>query len=300
MKSIIQELQFEATKQNGSTTELLRKAKIVSSKLNLEEFLGWINEELNGYATADYKNIPDYRLIKGEPRGWNPYHGWISVMFNDVESQETLSKMPISQPIGQLEELYNSESDDLQVSYGAKAQQVIGEAVGFQTKFALMIGKSAVAGILDSVRNIILDWSIKLEKEGILGDGISFSKEDQKKAHEPSTIIKINKIDNFIGNVGNLADSASVNISNITQNEINKIRDLVEQVNKNIDGVNLKNEDKSRVDEEIKFIELEIAKTEPQKSIINKSFNSIKTILEGASGNIIAQGILYSIGKMLS
>jgi hypothetical protein len=298
MKSIIQELQFEATKQNSSVTELLRKAKIVSSKLNLQEFLVWIEKELNGYPDTDYKKYPSYRFLKGEPKGWNPYHGWISVMFDNANSQETLSTMPINQPIGELEDLCQSSSNDLQVSYSPKAQKIIGEAVGFQTKFTLMVGKSSVVGILDAVKNIILDWSIKLEKEGILGEGISFSEEDKEKANNPNTKIIIGRIDNFVGNVGDITDNASMNISHINQNETEKIKDLIKQIKTNLKNVEIKERDRGQVENEIKCIEREIVKQKPEKSKITKCFSSIKNIFEGVSGNIIAQGILYGIEKL--
>src|SRR3990172_11039624 len=169
MPSIIQELQIEAARQSGSVTELLRKAKIVASKLDLQEFLEWIENELNGYKETDYKKYPPYRFINGEPKGWNPYHGWLPLIFSHEKSQEILSQMPTNQPIGQLEDLYSSGNSNLQIPYAPKAQNKISEATGSRTKFTLMIDRSAVAGVLDAVRNIILDWSLKLEKEGVLG-----------------------------------------------------------------------------------------------------------------------------------
>ncbi|MCK5320809.1 hypothetical protein KAJ61_05500 [Candidatus Parcubacteria bacterium] len=298
MKSIIQELQSEATKHDSSVTELLRKSKIVASKLELNEFLAWIEKELNGYNTRDYKEIPIYRMIKGEPKGWNPYHGWITVMFSNTRSQETLSKMPINQPAGELEDLYNSGSDNLQVPYVTEAQKIIGEAVNFKIKFALMVGKSSLAGILDAVRNIILDWSIKLEKEGILGEGIIFSKEDKEKAQEPKTVIEIGRIDKFVGNVGSVNDNATVNISHVSQNEVDNIKKLVGQIKDNLNNIEIVNTNKKEVEKEIKCIEAEIVKEEPEKSKIFKCFSSIKSIIEGASGNVVAQGIIYGIEKL--
>lgn len=300
MKSIIQELQFEATKQGGSVTELLRKCKIVASKLDLQEFLVWISNELSGYTETDYNKIPNYRMIKGEPKGWNPYHGWVPVIFGNTNSQEVLSHMPINQAIGELEDLYNSESDNLHVPYSPKAQKKIGDAVGLQTKFALIVSKNNIVGILNAVRNIVLDWSIKLEKEGILGEGISFSEKDVKKAHEPSTVIKVGRIDNFVGNVGNVTDNASVNISNVTQGEIAKIKDLVKSIRQNVANIPVKEEEQKKINKELGFIDAEVIKEVPKRDLINKSLSSIKRICEGASSSIIAQGILYGIAKILT
>lgn len=299
MESIIQELQSESTKQNNSVTELLKKSKIVASKLDLPDFLKWIENELNGYRTENVDELPSYRFLKGEPKAWNPYHGWQPLMFSDVQSQNILSSMPTNQPISELEDLYNNSSanSSLQLPYAPKAQNKIAEAVNFKTKFTLMVGRSSIAGILDAVRNIILDWSIKLEKEGILGTGISFSREDREKAHEPNTIIKINKIANFTGSIGNISDNSSVNISHISQNEITKIEEIIKQINDNLDGMGLDQENNLEINKQIEIVNKEIIKEIPQKSIINGCLSSIKKIFENMSGNVIAQGILYGIGK---
>lgn len=63
---------------------------------------------------------------------------------------------------------------------------------------------SEIAGIIDSVRNILLEWSLKLEKDGILGDGITFSKEEKEKA---STVNY--HIQNFSGVLGTCTPAIS-------------------------------------------------------------------------------------------
>ena len=148
MDSIIQELQSDAANSGHSISELLRKAKIVATKLELDEFLAWINKELNGYQTKNCDEIPSYRFVKGKPKGWNPFRGWIPLMFGDSNSQELMSNMPVNQSIGELEDLCNSNSNNLQMPYGPEAQRQIADAVNFQTEFTLIISKSAIVGKL--------------------------------------------------------------------------------------------------------------------------------------------------------
>ena len=47
---------------------------------------------------------------------------------------------------------------------------------------------------------------------------------------------------------------------------------------------------------EIKNINTEAAKENPSKVIIKQSLQTIRNLLEGIAGNIIAAGILYKIG----
>lgn len=75
MAKIVIELQHEALKSNFDIMNLLRKAYLVARKLKLQEFEDWINNELNGY--KDLEKIPDYRLLRGEIKAWNPYRGYL-------------------------------------------------------------------------------------------------------------------------------------------------------------------------------------------------------------------------------
>ena len=88
MAKIVIELQHEALKSDFDIMNLLRKAYLVARKLKLQEFEDWVNNELNGYKDLD--KIPDYRLLRGEIKAWNPYHGWIPVILqNDNEDITT-------------------------------------------------------------------------------------------------------------------------------------------------------------------------------------------------------------------
>ena len=71
--------------------------------------------------------------------------------------------------------------------------------VNFNTKFALEIGTNQIYNIIERVRNIILDWSITLEENGILGDELQFNETEKDKATTTPTIN--NYINNFFGPV---------------------------------------------------------------------------------------------------
>lgn len=58
MSAIVLELQQDALNPSVSALNLLRKALVVATKLNIEEFQQWIELELNGYKGAP---IPEYR-----------------------------------------------------------------------------------------------------------------------------------------------------------------------------------------------------------------------------------------------
>ncbi len=300
MNSIIQQLQIEAAEKNSSVVELLRKAKIAASKLELSDFLDWIEKELNGYKTTD--TIPEYREIHGDPRGWNPYHGWIPLLFaEDSKTQDLISKRKVIQSVGTLEGLIlnKDSSGSLEMPFSPEANQQISKAVGFTTKFTLMISSSSIISILDTVRNIILDWSIRLEKEGILGDGISFSKAERERAQE-KIVYNIEKIENFTGNMGVMKDKASIKIEqNYSESEIKELKNIMIQIKDNLNTINLDESQQKQLEAETQAVQSELDNNNPKKKFIRDKLGSIKRILEGATGNIIAQGISLLIGKYL-
>ena len=160
MSKIVIELQQEALKSDFDILNLLRKAYLVARKLKLNEFEKWIDSELNGYKNLD--KIPDYRLLRGEVKAWNPYHGWIPVIFeDDIESITTHSA---SDTISSLLNVYeNSENRTAILPFNASMNNYLSKHGGFHTKYALMIGTNQIYNIIERVRNIILDWSITLE-----------------------------------------------------------------------------------------------------------------------------------------
>lgn len=297
MRSIIQQLQIEASEGKNNVSELLKKAKIIASKLDLVDFLEWINLELSGY--EDKEDTPSYRVIKGDPRGWNPFKGWIPLLLGDEDLQDMISKSGISQSIGELENLLDQNNgQNLNIPFSEHNRQVIARAVNFDTKFILLVSPASVAGIIEAVRNSLLDWSLKLEKEGILGEGITFSIEEKEKAQKSK--FYINNIETLYGNIGDVSGHASVTINNFTTQKKEELISLVEQIKKYNNQLNFKDHEKRTIENNLGIIDEQIKIEVPAIGIVRKSLSSIRTIMEGAGGNVIAQGIIVLIKSFLS
>ena len=61
MGKLVIELQKDIIENKIDTISILRKAKLIATKLNLVDFKQWIDHELNGY--ENYDDIPEYRNI---------------------------------------------------------------------------------------------------------------------------------------------------------------------------------------------------------------------------------------------
>jgi hypothetical protein len=213
MKSIVLELQEIAKDENVSITKLLRLALMVASKLNLSDFQVWINKELSGYKSIE--EIPDYRLVKGEIKAWNPYNGmWVPFIWPDAPKK--LYQRSIGQSISEIEHIFKKQvsykNGTLTIPFSPDQQAIIIEKFEASLTPVLIIPQSSLIKILDEVRNIILKWSLKLEKEGILGEEKSFSNDEKVRAKNNQEI----KIENFYGNLGNIFEGTifqEINVS---------------------------------------------------------------------------------------
>lgn len=115
MEGIVIQLEKEALDESVSIESLLRKAYLVARKLKLSDFEEWINNEQNGYK----REVPDYRMIHGEYRAWNPYRGWIPVILTP-EMGKILSSIPMNQSISLLWEIYTSHENNIHFSLNAE------------------------------------------------------------------------------------------------------------------------------------------------------------------------------------
>lgn len=66
-----------------------------------------------------------------------------------------------------------------------------------------------MAGILDEIRNLVLEWAISLEKLGVKGDGLSFSDLEKERAHGVSLHVNGNVTIQSLGQSGGQTNQAS-------------------------------------------------------------------------------------------
>jgi hypothetical protein len=212
-QSVVLELQQLASDSGKNILDLLRKALLVATKLNLIEFKQWVQNELNGYKGSE---LPSYRQIHAQIKGRNPFHGLIPIGIPDKELERTLTAVPIHDSVSGLYDLIENKNptDVLHMHMPFEAQRMISQMLDTpfnNLEVYWVLQRSQIVEILDAVRNTILEWSLKLESEGILGDGIAFSEEEKQKASS-STIIQHVENFHFQGVLGSITDS------NLTQN----------------------------------------------------------------------------------
>ena len=181
-RSLVLELQQLATDKRNDITDLLRKSLLVATKLRIDDFRDWINKELYGYGDAE---VPAYRTARAELRARNPYRGLIPYLIEDRRIADQLLNIKMREGIGTYVHVLENvagTSGRLTVQLSPDEMSFLMEGQDIPLEPVRLVGRSALAAVIDTVRTTILEWALKLEAEGILGEGLTFSEEEKQKA----------------------------------------------------------------------------------------------------------------------
>lgn len=286
MAGIVIELQQEVLKQDCDIVNVLRRAHVIATKLQLTEFDSWITHELNGYPNQEV--CPEYRKIKGVLKAFNPYQGWIPAMISDIEMETDVCERKMANSISEIVSLCQEENDLLSEFTGAQTE-ILNKIfrTTFPMKYALFIPRTSVMDIIEKVKNTILEWTLKLEEKGIIGDNMTFTEKEKNTATSiPQTI------NNYYGDtkiVNSSGDNTTVvaGDNNNVSFSYEKASKIIEEIEKSINNENLNQDDL----ETAKDILVDIRDKIDQKkkpSIIKVTLSGLKDFLIGAGANVAA------------
>lgn len=283
---IVLELQRDCLEQATPVSLILRKAKVIASKLDLEELKVWIDAELNGY-DCSLNDLPDHRKGIGQPKFKNPYHGWLPIATDGSRFGEMIRTVWLRQSASEIESLVSENpSDTLIMYYSPQIEQLLWKSLPVPMECGLHFSKSEAIFALDFIRNKMLDWTLELEQRNIIGEGLSFGDSQKVEAKMVTNHIYGGNI-GVLGNVaGDTNNSHFVNSSGI---DVTKIRDFLDQVIPASAGLDPST--RSKVVPLLEDLHSEV-NGEKEAGKLTTIFNSLRTVLEGASGNLVASAIL--------
>ncbi len=294
MGSLVLELQKELLDTNCDILQALRKAHLIASKLHLDKFDKWIQNELNGYKIDD-ENFPDYRQVKGTLKAKNPYRGWIPAVITDKSNALLFNSAPMFESISGLIDIEKKAKDGtFYYSYPPELSMKLCKYAQTPAymEIALFISTIYITEIIDKVRNCLLEWTIELERKGILGENMTFNEKETASAKHFSQ-----QINNYYGTVvnGDVENSqiTSGNNNTITYNS-EQISNFIQDVENALSKENISADDKESCLEMLKEISEKIdAKKKP--GIIKSAFVALKDFLVDVGANVTANLIAAEI-----
>ena len=285
---IVIDLQRDCINDGTSISPLLRKAKLVASKLEVKEAAEWIDQELGGYK-GRMLDVPLHRTGRGQPKFFNPYHGWMDIVVGDDNLADMLCTARLPQPIAELEQLIGGNGDFVIMAYPPVLQEFINKQMSGTFNCGLHLSKSFLHGALDHVRNTILEWSLGLERQGIIGAGMTFTKIEKEAAQMVTNHIYNSNV-GVVGAVGGDANAEGFSLHN--QQAFESILNMVDRIREAAPAL------PADVREMIikPVAALENGAKRSDRTATSKAIALIKDVLAGAGGNLAAAGILSVLG----
>jgi len=226
-----------ATDSKQPITTLLRKCLVLAHQLKNEKLRAWSNKELDGYDSAE--DIPDYRVLPAGATGlyvgpgWGRFQQGIPSISLEENHRKFAEVVQIAQAIGTLEHMVTSGSDSSQISFPWNDNLVLFYRNKIMRGWQLWsaqqtVPKSAVAGIVDTVRTRVLNMA--LEIRSTIGD-----KDEDLKKITPEESQKVDQtiVNNiYTGNVYVSGGSSTMTATTIQQQQQNIIAGDWEQLAK--------------------------------------------------------------------
>lgn len=167
--SLLQEIQAAATDGTTDLETLLRKCRILASRLKNNDLKNWVQWELDGYPHD--VNLPEYRIISCQSFG--QFLGAFGRQLNNApipgncipsEARDVLTSIKMRQGVGSLKSIENtSESGAVRFALPADLNAIIGDRIYEGFVLALgwrMISVDAIDGILSTIRNRVLNFTL--------------------------------------------------------------------------------------------------------------------------------------------
>ena len=294
MSSLVLDLQKELMDRDCDILQALRHAHVIATKLELNEFDEWIQHELNGYPKKE-EVIPKYRFVTGTLKAKNPRLGWIPVVIMDNAKNHPFNTMPIYESLASLIEIkQQTTSGTFHYEFPPALTMELLKYTDspIYMDVVLVISVHHISEAVEQVKNHLLEWTLELEKKGILGENMTFNKDEtlSAKAIASSTI---NVYGTYVnGDVSN-SQIVSGNNNTATYNELD-IKTAIEEIKNSIKTEAISNEDMESV---IELLDDISSKVEQKKKpgIIKSAFVGLKDFAIAAGANITAALITAKI-----
>lgn len=282
MAALVPELVNIASDPAVTTTQLLRRTLVAANRLGVPEIVDWLNAELNGYS----KDVPSYRVIRGQLMAHHPYNGLIPYRINDDQFMRLVTEHHEVQSIPEIERILQEGREDTLVRYfSPKQEKGMMDRMPFPMRPQIVFGHSQVSGIVEKVRNRILEWALELEGRGVLGEGLTFTQQEKQIVQEQHIHISgVNASQIQIGSNGANQHQANHGVANTAA-----LKSVADALAAALEQSKASGEVADELRAEIATLKAQAASPKPKWEIVKASAKSVKAIVEGAAGSVFGE-----------
>lgn len=273
----------------SNLTDILRNALLISHKLGLDDFKSWCELELKGYDDIDESNIPEYRCVCGS--------------FHVLDVRNGRRQYVGDQAVGQIirdgaiffQETLASDKDFFDFRFPDDKNAILKKSFNLNSSnyiFYSKVHKISIKKVLEIIRTKVLEFSIELDKKGILGEDWEFTIEEKNMA--------IN-ITNFQGILGDVKHSnvQQTNTLTVQKNDFESLEQYLKNNGVEKDDIlDLKN-----------IIDVTPLPQSPNEyspnlkawiaKMVTKSIDGTWQVAVGAAGSLLATGLQQYFGILV-
>jgi hypothetical protein len=282
MTALVPELVNMASDPNVSTTDLLRRTLVVASRLNVPELVLWVKSELNGYE----HDVPNYRIIYGQLMAVNPYHGLIPFQIDDNEIMEMICKHCEFQSVPEIERsLAKSSAGHMVRNFPPDQQRILMNSMSYAMQPQLKFTVAQVTGIIEKVRNRILEWALDLEVRGVVGEGMTFTQVEKNMVQEQH--YHFGDVTGSQIQIG--SNSSNQHQSNKTTGDTIALKAVADALAAALKNSKATGDTANELGAEIATLSAQANSPKPKWEIVKESAKSVKAIIEGAAGSVLGE-----------
>ena len=240
--SLLDDISGDLVNEAASLSNTLRKSKILASQIGLAEFREWVDLELSGY--PDEHRVPDYRRFPATSLG--TYSGpmgsgiqnAVLPTFNLPDPVKKFAEnLVFLEGVGALEALANQEASSHQIKWPQEFVLLSREATRMSGGMALVdahinVPSYAVSGILDNVKNKLLDFMLSLQENQVTPESLSTGAVEQEAVRNLFYV-------NIYGNHNIVASGENVTqeIHDVREGDIDSLLGYLTQLNVGSDDI---------------------------------------------------------------
>ena len=212
-RDLTQEIQAEAVDGNSDLSTVLRKCLVLGSQLGHQPLKNWANWELNGYPESS--ELPDYRILHGLESfgifigagGSGLQNVPLSLSRLPEQVRDDYANAPVRQGAREIAEMLRAQNEGIvRWAWPAEACEAFNHQ-GYRNDLRLMqawisVPVAALVGILDTIRNRVLNFVLEIEHIDLGPEDQAPSKELQETKTAQITQIFHQEIYGPVSNVG--------------------------------------------------------------------------------------------------
>jgi len=141
------------------------------------------------------------------------------------------------------------------------------------------------------------DGNLRITHAGVTEIEAALTKPQLPTLHFPAYVINVQNMTNSSIQQGTHQSSVSISVS---EGDLKSIKELIGRIEASINQLQLPSTATQEMKAEIDTLNSQISSPKPKKVIIMESLRSIRAILEGVTGSLIATGLATEIAMHIS